>query len=1122
MQIHVLGSARAVRATAEGDEPVDLGARKPRSIVAALALTPGRPVTADLLADLVWAGEPPRAAHGALHAYLSGLRKALEPDRPTRGAGSVIETTDHGYVLRVDPEDVDAHAFAAEVRAAGPVLAPLASQLTAGGTTGWPSRAEVTATLDRLDAALDRWRGEPYADLPDHPDVLAERAALEQLRASAEESRLLGLLALGEHASVLSATETATGRHQLRERLWALHALALVRAGRQADALEALRTVRGVLADELGLDPGAELRALEDAVLQQAPGLLATLPRPVEPSLRSVEPSLWSGPAPTVGRDDERAVLRSVLDRARGGSFAAAVVVGEPGLGKTRLTDELVEAASAAGVRVGVGRCSQDDGAPPLWPWRAVLEGLGLDADATAPADEGLGAEQRAFLSAERLAGAVLGVAAEVPVLVVLDDLHWSDEASLRALAHLLGTTPPDVALAVVVTRRPHPVPTGQLAHVGEVLARRHAERLDLTGLEPDGSAALLRSLAEGTVADETVRAWHERAGGNPFFLIELARLGAGAGAVPGTVRDVLTRRVDGLGDDAADTLRTAAVVGRHFLLATVAAASGADPDLVADHLDAAVAAGLVRETGPEQYAFAHALTRDAVDAALSETRRARRHAQVAHALEHDPAVRGQLAAEELTAELARHWLAAGPSHTGKAWRAARAAADQARGLAAYAEAVRLRSAAVEAHRRSPETDERERYDLLLELATDAAYAARWPVVEAASAEAAALGRHLGSPELVGRAARAISLYAVWLPHDVDWVDEDLIDDLRWAMTHCDDGDRATRCRLLLALAVELYYVEGSTAERRALVDNGLALARQVGDPVLLWWAVRAAWLACWSPGQTRDRAAWVEEGLTAARAAGDEAAVAVLQVSRAVDALELGHREAWEESSRAAEEIAERLRLPYVQITLHWLGMTMAGIRDDLDEVRRRHALLAETAPRAAIPQQDLQAAAASTLAWLWQPDLLRPVVDQLVAAHEEHGGGAPTLHAMFARCGMGAELVASMARYPLPYEQDEYWSTLNDWAWEGEGASFVGDRSVASHARDVLAPYSGRIVVVGAVATIGPVDGYLALVEATLGDHEAAVAHLEAAEQLAAEWGMTAYVAWLGRERARLGLAH
>ena len=125
--------------------------------------------------------------------------------------------------------------------------------------------------VDRLDAVLRTWRaGEPYADLPDHPDVLAARSALEQVRESAEEARLLGLLGLGEHSAVLASTEQSTSRFPLRENLWAIHALALTRAGRQADALDALRTVRAVLADELGLDPGPQLRELEGAILRQA------------------------------------------------------------------------------------------------------------------------------------------------------------------------------------------------------------------------------------------------------------------------------------------------------------------------------------------------------------------------------------------------------------------------------------------------------------------------------------------------------------------------------------------------------------------------------------------------------------------------------------------------------------------------------------------------------------------------------------------------------------------------------------------------------------------------------------------------------------------------------------
>ena len=148
--MNVLGGVRVARADDAGEPAwLDLGARKPRSIVAALALHAGRPVTADALADLVWAGEPPRAAHGALHAYISGLRKVLEPERASRAAASVLETTDHGYVLRVAADDVDAHRFVTDVRRLERTLAPLATQLTAGGPAGWPDRAAVTAALER-------------------------------------------------------------------------------------------------------------------------------------------------------------------------------------------------------------------------------------------------------------------------------------------------------------------------------------------------------------------------------------------------------------------------------------------------------------------------------------------------------------------------------------------------------------------------------------------------------------------------------------------------------------------------------------------------------------------------------------------------------------------------------------------------------------------------------------------------------------------------------------------------------------------------------------------------------------------------------------------------------------
>ena len=127
---------------------------------------------------------------------------------------------------------------------------------------------------------LRTWRGTPYADLPDHPDVLAERTALEGLRTTASDDLALGLLALGEHATVLALTEQSITRDPLRERGWSLHALALARAGRQAEGLGAIRRLRRILHDELGLDPGSEVRDLESALLRQDEAVLTGWFRP--------------------------------------------------------------------------------------------------------------------------------------------------------------------------------------------------------------------------------------------------------------------------------------------------------------------------------------------------------------------------------------------------------------------------------------------------------------------------------------------------------------------------------------------------------------------------------------------------------------------------------------------------------------------------------------------------------------------------------------------------------------------------------------------------------------------------------------------------------------------------
>ncbi|HEY6743511.1 MAG TPA: AAA family ATPase, partial [Lapillicoccus sp.] len=305
------------------------------------------------------------------------------------------------------------------------------------------------------------------------------------------------LLALGEHASVLSTAESAIAREPLRERLRAVHAVALVRSGRQAEALDGLRRFREQLADETGLDPGPELAGLEQGILRQDPAVTTRLPDPSPtPAPVPAAPAARAIPAPTapdVGRDGPRAELSSVLDRQADGSVALATVIGEPGIGKSWLVRHLVADARARGVCVAAGACSQDDGAPPLWPWLDVLRAVEATAaeptevslaDVIATGSEAFAPGQVAFQTWDRIAQAVLAAARRRPLLVVLDDLHWADEATLRALRHLVSVVPDDLPLAVVATRRRHPDPTGPLADAVEAFARRHALRVELSGLD--------------------------------------------------------------------------------------------------------------------------------------------------------------------------------------------------------------------------------------------------------------------------------------------------------------------------------------------------------------------------------------------------------------------------------------------------------------------------------------------------------------------------------------------------------------------------------------------------------------------------------------------------------------
>ena len=1105
MQVRVLGPLEVLRDGA----PVDLGAPKPRALLGVLALTPGRAVAVDTILDLIWGDSPTPGAMSTLHAYVSGLRKVLEPERARRSAAGVLVTQAPGYALRVASEDVDAGRFATAVttwhrRLAGPLLGPedLPGDVLAEG-------------VGALDEALALWRGTPYAELGDLPAAVAERGHLEELRLVALEDRAWARLALGDHATVAADLEPLTLLHPLRERLWALRALALVRSGRQGDALEVLRDVREVLADELGLDPGVELQDLQDRILRQDPSLAWLTPAttsapPATPVAVAPAPAVEAAaPWPLLGRDDELAVLTDALGRALAGRTSLVVVTGEPGIGKSRICDELLASARARGASTVVGRCSQDDGAPPLYPWRSVLAELG--GEITEEVREG-----NEFRTWEQITSRVREAAAARPLVLLLDDLHWADTATLRAL-RLLVEASADDALLVLVTWRDRPEPSGALADLADALARRHADRVHLDGLDAASVAGLVGALTAERPSEQESAALLDRTDGNPFFLVEYARLLGRGGTLgdvlrhepPTVVQDVVGRRLARLPEQTLRTLGVAAVLGRAFDLGALARTSGEPEDDVLDLLDPALAVGLVREDGVDRFVFDHALVRDTLVARLPVSRRARVHARAAAALEGTPGHE---------TELARHWLAAGPSHAARAWRAAEVAAEVSLASYAHDEATDLLRQALEALEADPTATTRQRARLLVQLATAHRWAGDWAGITETTRAAVTVAEEVDDPELLAEAATVLFAGAYWQNGRYGNRDELMIAALRSALDRLPPEDSPLRCRTLAALAAELYYVEGLEV-RRALSEAAVAMARRLGDPDLLVVVLFGAGTALQAPGTEDERVALAAEAVAVAAGAGDLRAEAGARASLSIYLGEAGRpQEMWSELERA-RRLALRVRLSFPLMVLESMAVSWhLGAGDDQAALAAYSRYL-EVAEQIEHPQR-LDAAAGLALSFaLWSADPV-PLPEEVVVAMEHGPLPASATLALGLVRGESEERGLRWLRGHPPVLDHHTWFSRLEWCSAGAMAALARDAELGARAYRLLAPHAGRTCVAGTGVASGPVDAYLALAAAAVGETATAARHADEAERLGREWGLTRFLDWLRGQRERFAV--
>ncbi|MEU5876624.1 BTAD domain-containing putative transcriptional regulator [Spirillospora sp. NPDC047279] len=959
MRFQVLGPL-AARDPDRG--PVELGPRRQRMVLARLLVAGGGVVPAERIIEELWPEDQPVRALGTLQSYVSHLRRALEPDRPPRAPATLLVSAPPGYALRT--EAVDARLFEDEVRAAD-------------------QSPDPEEALHMLDQALGRWLGPAYADVADQGWARPEILRLGELRAHAVERRAARLLDTGQAAAAAGDLEAFLAAEPLREESWRLLAIALYRTGRQGDALGALRRARTMLADELGVDPGPGLRDVETAILAQDPELDAVphmAPLAVaEPPKRAAPPDPAPGPGAggpetgLFGRADELERLTETAQTAEAGRrMRTALVHGEPGIGKTALLEVLAVGLATAGWRVAWGRCPEAGGAPPLWPWHQVA--TTLLGEPPVAADR--------FQTARVINDRLARTTDDRPVLILLDDLHSADEGTLAVLRDVLAGPPTAMPVMVVGTYRSAEV-NSPLSDTLAVFARRGAVRMPLGPLPDADAAALVRAVQEEEgIADRstpgTVAGIVRRAGGNPFYLRELARLPVGVPAeaadaafatpsIPPPARD--TTRDKGEGEDGAkdgggageeapaevptgiaevirlrvarlpaltrNVLRLVAVIGREADVRLVVAAQRQDPDDVYDALEAAVVGGLLEEPAAGRVRFAHVLVRDTVYGDLLRLRRARLHADVGAAAER--LFPGGLAA------LAHHFSeAAVLGEPDKAVHYCRAAAEAAEQALAYGSALDLWERALAAFDRDGTTGEpRVRAELLIGRARAAQLAGRPRWAHDLRGEAVRAAEACGDPELIGRAIVAIATPTLWYSRPRGQIDTGLITLIKRTLPAVPD-DLQARLRTVYALEAGLHHdPDGAVEAATAAVE----WAREAGDDGLLAGALNALYFTERRPGRYAEvtRAAKELERLGRDRRMPGVEALGLL--ARCV---ELGARGDIDEIAfltSAVAVLADRYELPVFRMQVQLANGARELVQGDLDAAVHLFAALAEAA---------------------------------------------------------------------------------------------------------------------------------------------------------------------------------
>jgi len=852
---------------------------------------------------------------------------------------------------------------------------------------------------------------------------------------------------------------------------------------------------------------------------------------PVKPGDDATTPSGRAGPPVFVGRQRELGALADGLEAALAGSGRLFLLAGEPGIGKSRLADELGSLARERSVRVLWGRCWEAGGAPAYWPWVQSIRALIRSGDPEAlrrhlaagagdvaqivPEVRDLvpGVEEPPELdpasSRFRLFDAVAGflMAAAEPdgLVLVLDDLHAADAPSLLLLRFLAGEIGESRLLVLGCYRDADLQRQGPLSAAVVQLGRTSVtRRLDLRGLDEGDVAEFIRRTTGSDPPDRLVAGVHEETEGNPLFLVEMVRLleheggmgahqAAGRRILPEGIREVIGRRLAHLPDQTAEVLGLAAVLGREFDVETLSVLAGSPTSKVVSVLEDALAVRIVTDVpgAPGRLRFGHALIRDTLYDELPPARRLALHGLAGEALE-------RVHASDLgphLAEVAHHFVQAAPAGEGdRAVEYARRAGERAASLLAYEEAGRLYRLALQA--RGPGWDDaRSRCDLLLALGDAEMKAGDASASKTAFLEAGRLARASGLPEHLARAALGYGGRFVWLRAGPD---RDVVRLLEEALAALPEDDSELRVRLLARLAGALRD-QPSRELRDELSRQAVDMARRLGAPSAEAYALAGRYACIWGPDNTEELLGIAERTVLLAEQIGEPERALEGHLVRHTSLMILGDipaaTRALEEAGRLADELRQVLQRWYVACYRAILGLFEGRYADaearieevlalgeraqDLDpQVAYRLQLFALRKEQGRLEEME-EVIRRSVDEYPWYP-LFRCALAHLYAeAGREH-------QARRAFEELAADRFAAIPR-------DNQW--LLAMSFLPEVARVFGDAERAAILHDLLLPYAELNVMFAPELVTGSMAGAVGVAAETAGRWDAAVSAFETA---------------------------